>query len=150
MLPLGARIRNVGVKADPVDGLENVTAFDEVLDISVTPVSCPLLSVIPPILLDPVPVVILLALSVTPPMLFDPLAVIAPHPSVPMPDTLPDAPIVIVFRVVTPDTAPLLIITPLIVFVVVGAVIAPHPSVPMLDTLQPDNTIVLSRVAPVI
>jgi hypothetical protein len=115
-----------------------------------------------------------------------------------MPDTLPDAPIVIVFRVVTPDTAPLLIITPLIVFVVVGAVIAPkltlpvvmialpvpapgptvsvsvfpadgldtvnvlppllidgaviapHPSVPMLDTLQPDNTIVLSRVAPVI
>jgi len=28
--------------------------------------------------------------------------VMLPHPSVPMPDTLPDAPIVIVFRVVTP------------------------------------------------
>jgi len=91
-------------------------------------------------------VLILLALSVTPPMRFEPLAVIAPHPSVPMPDTLPVDPNVIVFRVVTPDIAPLLIITPLIVFVAVGAVIAPHPTVPIPDTLPVDPIVIVFRV----
>ena len=79
-----------------------------------------------------------------------PVDVIAPHPSVPMPDTLPDDPIVIVFRVVTPDTAPELISRPLIVLVVVDAVITPHVTVFVPNANAPDDVIAPKLTLPVV